>query len=97
MALSHLPRPLRHGDLEHGLRQIHCDRRRLHLGLLLPGCFRGARQLWHSMPFESREESISSLKLTAAGFSQSGGFSPTRFVVAFRAPQLSGHPLGGRE
>ena len=61
MAPPHPPRPLRHRDLEHGLGQIHRDRRRMHLGLLLPGAFRGARRLWHSMPRESREESISSL------------------------------------
>jgi hypothetical protein len=47
-ALRHVPRPPRYRDLENGLRQIHRDRRRLHLGLLLPGAFRGARRLWHA-------------------------------------------------
>ncbi len=47
MALRHLPWPLRHRDLEHRLGKIHCDRRSMHLGLLLPGSFRGARRLWH--------------------------------------------------
>ena len=47
MPLAHLPGPLGYRDLEHGLGKIHCDRRRIHFGLLLSGAFRSARRLWH--------------------------------------------------
>jgi hypothetical protein len=88
------PRGPRSGPSRRLFRQLHCDLRRMHLGLLLPGAFRGARRLWHSMPRKSREESISSLKLTAAGLSRASSRARHEPCWPHARPQLSGHPLG---
>ena len=47
VALAHLAGAPRHGHLEHGLCQVHCDRRSMHLGLLLSESLRSVRRLWH--------------------------------------------------
>src|SRR5262249_61486547 len=61
MSLSYLPGVFRDGDLKYRLRHVDCDRRTIHVGSSF-------RVMWTqgdsgtSMPFESREESITSLE-----------------------------------
>src|SRR5207249_10306237 len=68
MPLAHLARVLGDGHLEHGLRHVDRDRRRIHRAPPSKGLL-DARRLWHTMPFKSREESIPSLELERPGMS----------------------------
>src|SRR5207247_4739487 len=68
MPLAHLARVLGDGHLEHGLRHVDRDRRRIHRASNAKGLL-DARRLWHTMPFKSREESIPSLELERPGMS----------------------------
>ena len=61
MPLAHLARVLGDGHLEHRLRHVDRDRRRIHRAPPSKGLL-DARRLWHTMPFKSRKESIPSLE-----------------------------------
>jgi len=61
MPLTHLARGPGDGHLEHRLRHVHRDRRRIHRTPPSKGLLH-ARRLGHTMPFKSREESIPSLE-----------------------------------
>src|SRR5207247_11127394 len=88
MPLAHLARVLGDGHLEHCLRHVDRDRRRIHRAPPSKGLL-DARRLWHTMPFKSREESIPSLERT--GFA--GRSAPSRACAGRSTPLRYADPV----